>query len=200
MSETTTATRPPEPDFEAITTEELLAYRDAENRFRASVAARAILGEPDPGAAIDWREIALPGRDLSDGGATHPTTPGPDGPAVSRLGLGCMSMTGSYGAADQREAAATPCLRSLVAPAAHRLPKPTPDRPRRCRVSCRGVSVSVRIRWNGLPDYPHIGAEFAALGLSRSRMIGSALCQLVPAVGFVDYAQKHLSQLLTQTG
>ncbi|KUJ37225.1 alpha/beta hydrolase [Streptomyces albus subsp. albus] len=64
MSETTTATRPPEPDFEAITTEELLAYRDAENRFRASSTARAILGEPDPGAAIHWQQIALPGRDL----------------------------------------------------------------------------------------------------------------------------------------
>ncbi|MGW0551380.1 alpha/beta hydrolase [Streptomyces altiplanensis] len=64
MSETTAVTRPPEPDFSAITTEELLAYRDAENRFRASSAARAILGEPDPGAAIDWQEIALPGRDL----------------------------------------------------------------------------------------------------------------------------------------
>ncbi|WP_331769791.1 alpha/beta hydrolase (plasmid) [Embleya sp. NBC_00888] len=64
MSDTTTATRPPEPDFSTITTEELLAYRDAENRFRASDAARTILGEPDPGAAIAWREIALPGRDL----------------------------------------------------------------------------------------------------------------------------------------
>ncbi|WP_310725592.1 alpha/beta hydrolase [Streptomyces sp. N2A] len=64
MSETTTATRPPEPDFSAITTEQLFAYRDAENRFRASSAARAILGEPDPGAAIEWRQIALPGRDL----------------------------------------------------------------------------------------------------------------------------------------
>ncbi|MQY09369.1 aldo/keto reductase [Actinomadura macrotermitis] len=30
-----------------------------------------------------------------------------DGPAVSRLGLGCMSMTGSYGPADPHEAAAT---------------------------------------------------------------------------------------------
>ncbi|MFI0790704.1 hypothetical protein ACH4Q6_34560 [Streptomyces lydicus] len=28
----------------------------------------------------------------------HPTL-GPDGPVVSRLGLGCMSMTGSYGPA-----------------------------------------------------------------------------------------------------
>ncbi|BDM69816.1 oxidoreductase [Streptomyces nigrescens] len=36
----------------------------------------------------------------------HPTL-GPDGPAVSRLGLGCMSMTGTYGPADPHEAAAT---------------------------------------------------------------------------------------------
>ncbi|MFG3115581.1 alpha/beta hydrolase [Streptomyces sp. NPDC048197] len=64
MNEITTAKRPPEPDFSAITTEELIAYREAENRFRASSAARAFTGEPDPGAAIDWQEIALPGRDL----------------------------------------------------------------------------------------------------------------------------------------
>ncbi|MFC8716368.1 aldo/keto reductase [Kitasatospora sp. NPDC057198] len=35
------------------------------------------------------------------------TTLGPGGPAVSRLGLGCMSMTGSYGRTDPDEAAAT---------------------------------------------------------------------------------------------
>lgn len=64
MSETTAAIRPPEPDFSAITAEELRAYRDAENRFRASSAARTILGSPDTGAAIVWQEIALPGRDL----------------------------------------------------------------------------------------------------------------------------------------
>ncbi|AJC60963.1 alpha/beta hydrolase [Streptomyces sp. 769] len=64
MIQTAAATRPPEPDFEALTTEELIAYREAENRFRASDAARAITGEPDPGAAIEWREVALPGRDL----------------------------------------------------------------------------------------------------------------------------------------
>jgi aryl-alcohol dehydrogenase-like predicted oxidoreductase len=34
-------------------------------------------------------------------------TLGSDGPALSRLGLGCMSMTGSYGATDPHEAAAT---------------------------------------------------------------------------------------------
>ncbi|MEV7119662.1 alpha/beta hydrolase [Kitasatospora griseola] len=64
MSGTTAAARPPAPDFDTITTEELLAYREAENRYRASVAARAILGEPDPEAAIEWQELALPGRDL----------------------------------------------------------------------------------------------------------------------------------------
>ncbi|MFH8370582.1 alpha/beta hydrolase [Streptomyces sp. NPDC018031] len=64
MSDTTAATRPPEPDFSAITAEELLAYRDEENRFRASGAARKVLGEPDAGAEIAWQEIALPGRDL----------------------------------------------------------------------------------------------------------------------------------------
>ncbi|NSC25573.1 alpha/beta hydrolase [Streptomyces albus subsp. chlorinus] len=64
MSETSAMTRPPEPDFSAITDEELRAYREAENRFRASDAARTLLGEPDAGAAIEWRKIGLPGRDL----------------------------------------------------------------------------------------------------------------------------------------
>ncbi|MEU9046145.1 MULTISPECIES: alpha/beta hydrolase [unclassified Kitasatospora] len=85
MSETTTAARPPEPDFSAITTEELLAYRDAENRFRASNAARAILGEPDPAAAIDWQQIALPGRDLPVR-VYRPAPPG-DGEAAARTDL-----------------------------------------------------------------------------------------------------------------
>lgn len=56
--------RPPEPDWPAMSAEELAAYRDAENRFRASDAARALTGAPDPGAVIGWREVALPGRDL----------------------------------------------------------------------------------------------------------------------------------------
>ncbi|MER6329290.1 alpha/beta hydrolase [Streptomyces sp. NPDC001034] len=64
MSEAVAALRPPEPDWSTITAEELIAYRDAENRFRASAAARVMTGQPDPGAVIDWREVALPGRDL----------------------------------------------------------------------------------------------------------------------------------------
>jgi acetyl esterase len=64
MSEVTAARRPAEPDWLAMTDEELVAYRDAENRFRASGAARAITGDPDPGAAIRWQKVALPGREL----------------------------------------------------------------------------------------------------------------------------------------
>jgi acetyl esterase len=64
MSEITAMERPPEPDWLAMTAAELVAYRDAENRLRASAAARAITGEPDPAAAIHWEKVALPGREL----------------------------------------------------------------------------------------------------------------------------------------
>ncbi|MFE3942701.1 alpha/beta hydrolase [Streptomyces sp. NPDC059118] len=64
MTGTTAAQRPPEPDWLAMTDEELSAYRDAENRFRASEAARAFTGQPDPGATTEWRHVALDGREL----------------------------------------------------------------------------------------------------------------------------------------
>ncbi|MFE6664277.1 alpha/beta hydrolase [Streptomyces sp. NPDC057697] len=47
-----------------MTAEELVAYRDAENRFRASDAARAFTGQPDPGATMEWRRVPLDGREL----------------------------------------------------------------------------------------------------------------------------------------
>jgi acetyl esterase len=83
MSETTAVKRPPAPDFSAMTAEDLVAYRTAENAWRASSAAQEVLGDPDPGAAIEWRDVALPGRDLpvrvyrpvpADGGATAART------------------------------------------------------------------------------------------------------------------------------
>ncbi|WNI20551.1 alpha/beta hydrolase [Streptomyces sp. ITFR-16] len=83
MTETTRAQRPPEPDWSAPTTEELIAYRDAENRFRASDAARAVTGEPDPGASIAWQTLALPGRDLPV--RVYRPTPEPEGGGVLPL-------------------------------------------------------------------------------------------------------------------
>lgn len=75
MSEVTDTERPPlgirllralgkEPDWPAMTDEELVAYREAENRKRASRLARVITGFPDRGADIRWQEVALPGRDV----------------------------------------------------------------------------------------------------------------------------------------
>ncbi|WP_399888214.1 alpha/beta hydrolase [Streptomyces sp. BBFR51] len=67
MSETsmiTTGARPPQPDWSSVTAESLAAYRVAENHWRASGAARSILGQPDPGATIDWQRVTLPGRDV----------------------------------------------------------------------------------------------------------------------------------------
>ncbi|WP_214415010.1 alpha/beta hydrolase [Sphaerisporangium fuscum] len=75
MSEVTGRERPPlgirllsalgkEPDWLAMTAEELVALREAENRKRASRLARVITGFPDRGAEIQWQELALPGRRL----------------------------------------------------------------------------------------------------------------------------------------
>ncbi|NKZ02386.1 alpha/beta hydrolase [Actinomadura latina] len=71
MSEVTAVKRPPEPDSSVITTEELIAYREAENRWRASSATRAILGEPDTGAAIERRDVALLVVPAQDAVADH---------------------------------------------------------------------------------------------------------------------------------
>ncbi|MEV4062291.1 alpha/beta hydrolase, partial [Nonomuraea dietziae] len=70
MGEVTGMERPPlgirllralgkEPDWSAMTAEELVAFRDAENRKRASRLGRVVTGCPDRGAAIQWQEVAL---------------------------------------------------------------------------------------------------------------------------------------------
>lgn len=53
-----------EPDWAALTDEEIFAFRDAENRRRAAPEARAITGMPEDGVTIEWQEMALPGRRL----------------------------------------------------------------------------------------------------------------------------------------
>ncbi|MDX3224673.1 alpha/beta hydrolase [Streptomyces sp. ME19-01-6] len=131
MSEAAAVTRPPEPDFSVITTEELMAYRDAENRFRASGAARAILGEPDPGAAIDWQEIALPGRDLPV--RVYRPAPAADGEAAARTDLPLVvhvhggSFVGTAVQCDWTNSHLAVRLPALVVSVEHRLL--TPDSP-----------------------------------------------------------------------
>lgn len=53
-----------EPAWSTMTAEDLAAFRDAQNRKRASRVARVITGLPDRGAVIQWQGVALPGRRL----------------------------------------------------------------------------------------------------------------------------------------
>ncbi|WEO92718.1 alpha/beta hydrolase [Streptomyces sp. FXJ1.172] len=128
MSDTTTATRPPEPDFSAITTEELRAYRDAENGFRASSAARTILGEPDTGSTIVWQELALPGRDLPV--RVYRPTPTGDDEAAARTDLPLVvhvhggSFVGTAVQCDWTNSHLAAGLHALVVSVEHRLVAP----------------------------------------------------------------------------
>ena len=71
----TTGQRPPlgirllhslrrEPDWLTMSAEELNAFRDADNRKRASPLMRIITGLPDRRATISWQQLALPDRVL----------------------------------------------------------------------------------------------------------------------------------------
>ncbi|GAB3482434.1 alpha/beta hydrolase [Amycolatopsis cihanbeyliensis] len=53
-----------EPDLSAMTAEELVTFREAVNRKRASRLARVITGLPDRGAVIRWQEVTLSDRGL----------------------------------------------------------------------------------------------------------------------------------------
>ncbi|NGM12469.1 alpha/beta hydrolase [Verrucosispora sioxanthis] len=75
MSHTVEMRRPPlgvrllhalrkEPDWLTMPAEALDAFRDAENRRRASSLARLITGFPDRRARIDWQQLTLPDRVL----------------------------------------------------------------------------------------------------------------------------------------
>ncbi|MEW1690056.1 alpha/beta hydrolase [Streptomyces sp. NPDC091265] len=85
MGEVTEVTRPPEPDWAAVTAGELVTYREAENRFRASSGARAMLGHPDPGAVIEWQEVPLAGRGLPV--RVYRPVPGPGDTSAARTRL-----------------------------------------------------------------------------------------------------------------
>ncbi|NUR32003.1 MAG: alpha/beta hydrolase fold domain-containing protein [Catenulispora sp.] len=79
MSETTAVTRPSAPDFATVTREELVAWRAEENLWRMSDAARAVTGQPDPGATIEWQSVPLPDREVS----VRVCRPGPGGAGVT---------------------------------------------------------------------------------------------------------------------
>ncbi len=75
MSVTTAVQQPPlgirllhvlrkEPDYPAMSIEELVAFRDEQNRKVSSGLARVITGFPHRGAKIGWQQVALADRGL----------------------------------------------------------------------------------------------------------------------------------------
>ncbi|MHA6628446.1 alpha/beta hydrolase [Pseudonocardia sichuanensis] len=72
-------------DWSTMTAEELAARSAAENRTVASRPARVIIGFPDRGAVIRWREVALPGRRLRV--RVHRPSPGRRGRGADRTHL-----------------------------------------------------------------------------------------------------------------
>jgi acetyl esterase len=96
MSVTTGTQQPPlgirllhalrrEPDWLTMPAEALDAFRDAENRRRASHLVRVISGFPDRGATIGWQQLALPDRVLQV--RVYRPSPGRDGPAAGSAAL-----------------------------------------------------------------------------------------------------------------
>ncbi|MER7283043.1 alpha/beta hydrolase [Dactylosporangium sp. NPDC000244] len=53
-----------QPDWPAMSAAELDAFREAENRRRASRLVRVVSGFPAPGVTIGWHTLDLPGRSL----------------------------------------------------------------------------------------------------------------------------------------
>ncbi|MBF6176391.1 alpha/beta hydrolase [Nocardia blacklockiae] len=51
-----------DPDWSTMTTEELIAFREAANRKAGSRLFRVITGFPDRGATIRWQDVSLPDR------------------------------------------------------------------------------------------------------------------------------------------
>ncbi|RKR92208.1 acetyl esterase [Micromonospora pisi] len=74
-----------EPDWLTMPTEALDAFREAENRRRASPLARVITGFPDRRATIGWQQLALPDRVVRV--RVYRSSPGPGGPDAGPVGL-----------------------------------------------------------------------------------------------------------------
>lgn len=114
--------RPSEPDWTSVTDAELLDYAAAENRFRASPAARAVTGEPDPGAVITWQDVALPGRSLAVR-VYRPAAPAP-GPLPLVLHVHGGGFVGTAVQCDWASSHLAARLPALVVSVEHRLLAP----------------------------------------------------------------------------
>ena len=200
MSEVTAAERPPEPNWSAVTTEELVAYRDAENRFRASDAARAFTGEPDPGTAIHWQTLVLPGRELPV--RVYRPLPGRDGGGAGRTDLPLVlhvhggGFVGTAVQSDWVNSHLAAHLPAVVVSVEHRLVAPgTP------------LSAAVDDGWDVLRHVVRHAAEWgvdparaAVFGESCGALIGALAAIRAEAAGLHLSAQVLVNPAVDATG
>ncbi|WP_406490071.1 alpha/beta hydrolase [Streptomyces phaeochromogenes] len=187
MSEATAVERPPEPDWSAMTAQELVTYRDAENRFRASSAARAFTGEPDPGAEIQWRNVTLPGRELPV--RVYRPSPGREGDGAGRTGLPFVlhvhggGFVGTAVQSDWVNSHLAAQLPALVVSVEHRLL--APDSP---------LSDAVADGWDVLQHVVEHASEWG-IAPQRTAVFGESCGALISALAAIRARQTglHLS-------
>ncbi|MBC2866414.1 alpha/beta hydrolase [Streptomyces mexicanus] len=200
MNETTAVKRPPQPDFSAITTEELIAYRAAENGWRASSAARALLGEPDPSAAIEWQDVALPGRVLPV--RVYRPMPMCDGEAAARSDLPLVvhvhggGFVGTAVQCDWTNSRLAARLPALVVSVEHRLLAPG-----------TALSAAADDGWDVLRNVLGHAAQWgidpsrtAVFGESCGALISTLMAARARAAGLELYAQVLVNPVVDVTG
>lgn len=173
MTEIVTTSRPPEPDWLAITDEELAAYAKAENRFRASPAAWPLIGAPDANAMIEWQEVALPDRTLAVR-VYRPAATGTARPASPQLPLVLHVHGGGFvGTAAQCDWASSHLavqLSAVIVSVEHRLLSPeTP------------LSAAAADGWDMLRHVLQHAAEWG-IEASRTAVFGESCGALISAL------------------
>ncbi|MEW9516469.1 alpha/beta hydrolase [Streptomyces tubercidicus] len=184
MSEVTATERPPAPDWLTMTAQELVAYRDAENHFRASSAARAITGYPDPDAAIHWQEMALPGRELPV--RVYRPAPGCDGEGSDQTELPLVihvhggGFVGTAVQSDWINSHLAAQLPAVVVSVEHRLL--APDSP---------LSAAVDDGWDVLQDVVQHAAQWG-VDRARTAVFGESCGALIIALAAIRAAEAGL--------
>jgi acetyl esterase len=110
-----------EPDWSAMTADELVTAREAVNRKRGSRLARVITGLPDAGGTIRWQEVRLPDRAVRVR-VHRPSPPRSNGPLVLHVHGG--GFVGTAPQSDWVNSHLAARLRAVVVSVEHRLLDP----------------------------------------------------------------------------
>ena len=188
-------------DWSAMTAEDLVVYREAENRKRASRLARVVTGFPDRGAAIAWQEVDLADREIRVRVHRPSADRGGDLPLVLHVHGG--GFVGTAAQSDWVTSHLAARLPAVVVSVEHRLL--APGTPLTAAVD-DGWDVLLHVvrhaaEWGIDPSRVALfgesnGAVVVALAALRARDTGLRLCAQVlvnPALDVTDTAFDHAS-------